>query len=138
MAPRSRGSQQRALLAGRQVGQQDGSPRGIGPRRELDQPGRVQVSPEQAGQPGDRAAGGEQVHLQAPAPGHRQRRDQEPVIRVEDQPVGDAEDNGAGAGDVGHLAGLADPHPERAEYRVGRAQDDRDRRAAQPGRRFGS
>ena len=110
------GVPQRALLAGRQVGQQNGGLARIGPGREVDQPGRVQVAAEQAGQPGDRAARGEQVHLQAPAPGHRQRRDQEPVFWVGDEPVGDTEDDGAGAGDVGHLAGFADAQPERTEH----------------------
>ena len=43
------GIPQRTLLPRRQVRQQDGGPRGVGPRGELDQPGRVQ--PEQAGQP---------------------------------------------------------------------------------------
>ena len=40
------GVPQRALLAGRQVGQQDGGLARIGPRREVDQPGRVQVAAE--------------------------------------------------------------------------------------------
>jgi hypothetical protein len=110
---------------------------GIGRRRELDQAGRGQVAAEQAGQPGDRAAGGEQVHLDAPPAGLGQRRDQEPVGRVEDQPVGDTQDDVAGAGDVGHLPRLADAEPEGAEHGIGRAQDHRDRAAAQLGGRLG-
>ena len=106
--PAQQGVPQRALLARTQVWQQDGGVRGICPRRELDQPGRGQVPSEQAGQPGDGAAGGEQVHLHAPPAGLGQRRDQEPVRRVQDQPVGDAQDDVAGAGDVGYLARLAD------------------------------
>jgi hypothetical protein len=132
-----RGIPQRALLARRQVGKQDGGGCGIRPRRQLEQVGRGQVAAEEACQPADSAARGEQVHLQAPAASRRQRRDQEPVVRVEDQPVGDAENDAAGARDVGHLALFADAEPERAEYRVGRAEGDRDSGAAQPGRRFG-
>ena len=59
------------------------------------------------------------------------------MLRVEDQLAADAQDDVAGAGDVRDLARLADPQPERAEHGVGRAQDDRDLRAAQPGRRLG-
>jgi hypothetical protein len=63
--PAQQGVPERALLAGAQVGEQDGRTGRVGRGRQLSQPGRGQPPAEHAGQPGDRASRGQQVHLDA-------------------------------------------------------------------------
>ena len=126
-APGMVGSQRAPCLPGERYGRNDRPPApGSTPAASFMR--AASSPPASRSRPASQSKGtarGEQVHLEAPAVDAGQGCDEIAVCGVGEEPVGDAQQDGAGAGHAGDVARPPDAQPEAAQHRVGGAEADR-------------